>query len=122
MKNVTQAETDTFAEVNKVLNDLIDNQRLMEGKILALDQRPVAVIPKQKPKRSGKVSIWLLVVLGILAFATMAHGYVPNDINFDIASNPNTLAQYLRDSFANVTSETYIFTPRATAPTGTTVT
>ena len=49
MNNVTEQETNTFEEVNKVLNMLIDNQNLMEGKILVLDSKP-----KAKPKKGDK--------------------------------------------------------------------
>lgn len=38
LKNVTLQETDTFDEVNKVLNKLIDNLNLVEGKVLVLDK------------------------------------------------------------------------------------
>ncbi len=123
MKNVTQSETDTFDEVNNVLNNIINemrgiglNQQLIEAKVETLDEA-VIIEPKKKGKRSIRTDTVLLFILGIFSIASMASGYVTTDINFDIASNPNLLAQYLRDSFANVTSESFLFTPTATAPT-----
>ena len=47
MKNVTLQETDTFEEVNKILNELIDNLNLVEGKVLVLDSK------KKKEKKKG---------------------------------------------------------------------
>jgi len=49
LKNVSEQETDTFSEVNKVLNNLIDNLNLIEGKVLVLDSKE-----KEKPKKGGK--------------------------------------------------------------------
>ena len=127
MKNVTQSETDTFDEVNNVLNNIINevrgiglNQQLIEGKVLALDKSTAKKTWVQKllEPKAGRASIWLLVVLVILAMASIASGYVTTDINFDIVTNPDQLVQYLRDSFGNVTSDSFLFTPRATPPAG----
>ncbi len=49
LKNVTEAETNTFDEVNKVLNRLIDNVNLVESKVLVLDSRKA----KKKAKKKG---------------------------------------------------------------------
>lgn len=38
LKNVSFQETDTFGEVNIVLNKLIDNLNLVESKVLVLDK------------------------------------------------------------------------------------
>jgi len=54
-----------------------------------------------------------------MVFTSVSFGYVTTDINAEIVMNPDQLAQYLRDSFSNVTSDTFLFTPRATAPAGT---
>ncbi len=127
MENVTRSETDTFDEVNTVLNRIINemggigkNQQLIESKVENLDKssaRKSWVQKMFKPKVLATI-----VLLFVLALASVTYGYVPSDINFDIATNPDQLVQYLRDSFSNVTGETFVFTPRATAPTGTTVT
>ena len=50
LKNLTLSETDTFEEVNKALNDLIDNLNLVEGKVLALDSNK----SKKEKKKGGK--------------------------------------------------------------------
>lgn len=50
MKNVTEQECNTFDEVCKVVNKLIDNTNLIEGKVLALDSKVKAVRPKAKVK------------------------------------------------------------------------
>ncbi len=39
LKNVTGQETDTFDEVNKALNRIIDNINLVESKVLVLDNK-----------------------------------------------------------------------------------
>lgn len=49
LKNVTGQETDTFDEVNKVLNRVIDNLNLIESKVLVLDKTTV----KKKTKKKG---------------------------------------------------------------------
>ncbi len=40
IKNVSLSETDTFEEVNKVLNILIDNLNQVESKVLVIDSKP----------------------------------------------------------------------------------
>ena len=42
LKNLTGSETDTFDEVNKELNRIIDNLNLVEAKILSQDSNIVA--------------------------------------------------------------------------------
>jgi hypothetical protein len=48
LKNVTGQETDTFDEVNKVLNLLIDNVNLIESKVLVLESKK-----KKSEKKKG---------------------------------------------------------------------
>lgn len=48
LKNVTLQETDTFDEVNKVLNLLIDNVNLIENKVLVLESNK-----KKSNKKKG---------------------------------------------------------------------
>ena len=124
MKNVTQSETDTFDEVNNVLNNIINevrgiglNQQLIESKVEILDEA-IAIEPKKKGKKSIRTSIVPLFILAMLLITSTAFGYVTTDINFDIVTNPDQLVQYLRDSFGNVTSDSFLFTPRATPPAG----
>lgn len=57
LKNVTSQETDTFDEVNKVLNKLIDNVNLVENKVLILDKTTAKsswVKKLLKPKKESK--------------------------------------------------------------------
>ena len=57
LKNVTGQETDTFDEVNKVLNKLIDNVNLVESKVLVLDKTTAKrswVQKLLKPKKEKK--------------------------------------------------------------------
>lgn len=42
LEKVSEQETDTFSEVNKVLNKLIDNVNLIESKVLVLDSKAKA--------------------------------------------------------------------------------
>ncbi len=68
--------------------------------------------------KKGMVSmktLLLLCVFVVSVFAGTVNAYVTTDINDDIASNHVLLAQYLRDSFANVTSNSFLFTPTTTA-------
>lgn len=39
MENVTGQETDTFDEVNKVVNKIIDNQNSLENRVSALEKK-----------------------------------------------------------------------------------
>ena len=121
MENVTFSEFDTDDEKLKVVNRIIDNMRLIEGKLLqqiALNEKPK---PKAKKAKKGMVSVKTLLLTCVLAVAMLvsnANAYVTTDINDEIASNHVLLAQYLRDSFSNVTSDSFLFTP-TTEPTGT---
>lgn len=78
--------------------------------------------PKPKAKKKGSIKTRLLVSLVVLVIATFCYGaYVTTDINYEIASNAEMLSQYLRDSFSNITSETYLFTPGSQPSTADTV-
>lgn len=80
--------------------------------------------PKAKPKakKKGSIKTRLLVSLVVLVIASLCYGaYVTTDINYEIASNPEMLSQYLRDSFGNITSSTYLFTPGSQPSTADTV-
>lgn len=48
LKNLTGSETDTFDEVNKALNRIIDNLNLIETEVLASKKK------KKKKKKGGK--------------------------------------------------------------------
>lgn len=50
LKNVTGSEADTFDEVNKVLNKVIDNLNLIENKVLVLDK---TTVKKKDEKKKG---------------------------------------------------------------------
>ena len=60
LKNVTGQETDTFDEVNKVLNKLITNQNRIEERLDAndaynaeVDKYNESLLKKSKPKKKG---------------------------------------------------------------------
>lgn len=50
LKNVSGQETNTFDEVNKVLNKIIDNLNEVEGKVLILDK---TTAKKKDEKKKG---------------------------------------------------------------------
>jgi hypothetical protein len=52
LKNVTGQETDTFDEVNKVFNRIIDNLNSTENKVLVLDETTMK--KKLKKKKGAK--------------------------------------------------------------------
>ena len=131
MNNVNFNEVDSTDEICKVINRIIDNQNQIEGKLLQIiacrktDAEYNKAIEKfngakvKKGMVSMKVLLMLFMTAVIMVFAGSVSGYVTTDINDEIAANHVLLAQYLRDSFANVTSDSFLFTPRATAPSGT---
>lgn len=131
MNNVNFNEVDSTEEVCKVINRVIDNLNQAEGKLLHIiadrktDKNYNKAVEEyngdkvQKGIVSMKVLLMLFVATIIMVFAGNVSGYVTTDINDEIASNHVLLAQYLRDSFANVTSDSFLFSPRATAPSGT---
>lgn len=112
LKHVTFSEVDTTEEIAKEFNKLIDNMNLMENKICQMAKTKSE--KKADKKAKGSVMTKLLCVLVALTLCvSMALGYVANDINYDIASNPQMLVQYLRDT---VGAGNYLFTPTDTVP------
>ncbi|KKM81309.1 hypothetical protein LCGC14_1331120 [marine sediment metagenome] len=128
MERITFSEFDTDDEKLIVANRIIDNQNQIEGKLLMLisanadynaevEKYNEELLPK---KRKGIASMKILILMCILVIATFigtAKAYTPDEINDEIAANHVLLAQYLRDSFANITSNSFLFTPTSTAPT-----
>lgn len=49
MQRLTESETSNFAEVNKALNNIIENQNALEVIVLALDKKKT----KKKTKKKG---------------------------------------------------------------------
>ncbi|MHC4703027.1 MAG: hypothetical protein ACYTFQ_20875 [Planctomycetota bacterium] len=62
------------------------------------------------------ISIAILAIVAGLLFTVAQAGYVRSDINYDITSNPETLAQYLRDVLSG--QDYWRFTPTDTVPSG----
>ncbi len=123
MNRINFSEVDSTDEICKVFNRIIDNQNQIEGKLLQLIAVNKKLAPKSwvskllgsEKKGTSIVKTFLLIFVLMLVFAGNAHGYVTTDINDEIAANHVLLAQYLRDSFANVTSNSFLFTPTTTA-------
>lgn len=135
---ITFDQCDSTEEVCGLFNKVFANQEQLEAKIIQLNERvenisgvidlmtPAPTAVKEKPKKKGKSKMkpkgsvhtrTLAVLMLVLAIAGLCYGaYVTTDINYDIASNPEMLSQYLRDSFGNITSNSYLFTPTTTAP------
>ena len=122
---ISTAECDTFDEVRNLMQERIDNEVLMEAKIEQLAST-VEALPKpkskpkskSKPKEKGfiavKVMLAIALVFVLLFVGSTQAAYTATDINSEIASNPDLLAQYLRDAIA---AGTYTFSPIA-APAG----
>lgn len=126
-ERITFDQCDTPDEVCDWLNKIRLDQDLMEAKIEQLN-KDNGILKRQMysrvtkswvtkllnpKKKKGSALMKTIVSLAILVLITVASfgAYKTTDINYEIASNPEMLSQYLRDSFANITSETYIFTP-----------
>ncbi len=119
---VTFGECDSPDEVCKLMQEVFDTMESMNAKN---DEYNAAVdkyngtVPK---KRKGSVRVSVLAIICFVAlFASTVCGYVTSDINWDVVSNPDTLLTYLEDVLKNPTSDTYLFTPQTSAPTGTVV-
>lgn len=124
LRNVTFSDVDTTDEIAKEMNKIIDNVNLMESKVCQLDESVEAKATKGwvkkllTSKKKGTMLMKTLVsLIVVIVLAVVCYAYVPTDINYDIASNPAALAVYLRDSFGNITSNSYLFTPTTTEPT-----
>ncbi len=121
MRRIGESECNQPDEVCKWLNKIFENINQMEAKIVQNAQEIEALKKKGKKKMKSKGSASMRVIailMLIVAIAGLCYAaYVPTDINYDIASNPESLSIYLRDCFANISSNSYLFTPTATAPT-----
>ncbi len=137
MERVTFTQVDSTEEICKVFNGIIANQNQIEGKLLQLiaSNKKLAskswvgklLDPKKaaKPKEKGFTMFKTMLVTAIVAILLLAGTanavFKPNDINYDIASNPEVLSRYLKDVFANQIGNTFVFTP-TTQPSSTDVT
>lgn len=116
MKPIMFEQCDSPDEVRKLFDKVFANQEIQDAKLGQLSA-DIEEMKKPKKKKKGSVRVRLLAFLAILCVSAACYGvYVTTDINYEIASNPETLSQYLRDSFANVTSETFTYTPRDSEP------
>lgn len=104
LKNVSEQETDTFTEVNKVLNKLIDNLNLVESKVLVLDSK------KKKPKKGGFVNMKTLILSAVLSLAllisiTSAADVSKDTVNFNTMSTTNGIVTVVRDLIDDLNTE-----------------
>lgn len=137
---VTFDQCNDTEEVCGLFNKVFANQEQMEAKIVQNAQEIEALKPKEEPKpepkakpkakpkseKKGKSKMKskkgyaikkMLVVLLLLAIAGLCYAaYVPTDITYEIASNPEMLATYLRDVTSNMASDAYLFNPRSAPP------
>ena len=142
LNHLLRVQVDSTDEVVREFNNLIDNINQIEGKVeqqgaeieslkRQIGSRPTKswieklLKPKKKEKKKGNIQMktvgaLVLLVLAIVGFCCVSRSYAqyrPLDINYDIASNPDLLARYLRDVNLNMQSDSYLFNPRAVAPT-----
>ncbi|GAF85544.1 unnamed protein product, partial [marine sediment metagenome] len=143
MRRIGFDECDTTEEIVGHFNKIFENQAQMEGKIVQNAQAIEALKPKKKEakkeiplpalkvevkpksKKKGKSKMKskgfaltrvLAALMLLMAITGLCYAYVPSDINYEIASNPEMLSVYLRDVTSNMASDSYLFTPRAIAP------
>jgi len=118
---VYREECDTVDEVQKLFQEVFNNAALQDTKLSQIADEVSALKPTKKPTKKGgfmlkKMLAFIVAIAVSLMVVSLTLGvYVTTDINYEIASNPEMLSQYLRDVFANVTSESYLFTPTTTA-------
>jgi len=114
---VTFSECDSPNEMQKILQELFDNQAQLAAKVSQLAKDAEKKPKKErKLKEGGFVTVrnMLLAIVIAIVVTVSAFCYVATDIDYDIASNPETLSQYLRDSIG---AGTFTFTP-ISAPSG----
>lgn len=142
MRNITEDQCNSTEEVCGLFRGIFADIEQMEAKIVQLSTKQestdievkrvdadlskvISVFAdkakkkgKKKMKSKGSASMRVIAILMVLAaiVSVCYAAYVPGDISYDIASNPETLAIYLRDVTNNMRSNTYVFTPRAAAP------
>lgn len=138
MKRIGFDECDSTEEVCGFFNKVFENMEQMETKIIQLDKQVETLKSQMKskftkswitkllnPKKKGskmkngfatKQVVAILMVLAAIVSVCFA-AYVPGDITSEIAANSDMLSVYLRDVTNNMRSFSYVFTPRAAAPT-----
>ena len=113
MENVNFGQFDTDDEKLKVVNQIVDNLNQVEGKVCQMAQAQAKTDAYNKKvdkfnesigmKGFVRTKLLIFIVLLMSLFVGIANGaFRTTDINYDIASNPETLSRYLRDSFANL--------------------
>ena len=138
---VTFDQCDSTEEIVGLFNKVFANQEQMEAKIIQNAQEIEALKSKEKPKKEqkklpaptqkvkvkkaekkgknkmkskGSASMRVIAILMLIA-ALVGLGYaayVPTDITYEIASNPELLATYLRDVTGTMISDSFLFNPR----------
>ena len=144
MRRISFDECNDTGEVCGLFNTVFANQAQMEAKIIQNAQEiealkfknkeetkqlppPVQKVKvvrktkkkgKSKMKSNGSASMRVIAILMLIfAVAGLSYAaYVPSDITYEIASNPETLTTYLRDVTSNMASDSYLFNPRTPAP------
>jgi hypothetical protein len=121
------ADLDTPDEIREEMQLLREQVREHNRKIIELEQVVEGCLSAPKKAKKGKrtkgfamknvlMSIAVLAIIGGLVFTVAQAAYVRGDINYEIASNPEMLAEYLEDVLAGATY--WRFTPQASAPSG----
>lgn len=100
LKNVTLQETDTFDEVNRTLNRIIDNLNLVENKVLVLDKTVAKkswvrklLTPKEKKGAKNKgmantKTLLMALLCGAVLLYSVAFGTVDTtEITFDVVTS-----------------------------------
>lgn len=118
-RTISTEECDTFDGVRNLFQQVFDDAEQTNAKVCQMATPGIEAMKKskKKSKKDGRVSVFMLIVLCVifLLVGTAKGKYVTTDINSEIAANHDLLAEYLRDSFANIKSNSFLFTPTTTA-------
>ena len=106
--------TYSFEELDSTdeIVDSINNMYLDFANAVEAIQTEIERINDKISKKNGKkkgfvmkdtlIGVAVLAIIGGLLFAVAQAGYVQSDISYEIASNPELLEQYLRDTIGTV--------------------
>lgn len=113
MNRLSEQEVDTFAEVCRNMNHLIDNINLIETKVLVLDKkeksRAIAETKKFTAKKKGSADMKTVILSAFLSVALLVgsvFGEVSKDrINFNTMSTTNGVVAEVRNLIDDINTE-----------------
>lgn len=140
MRTITEDQCNSTEEVCGLFRGIFTNMEQIEAKIIQLstkqestdievkrvdvDLSKVISAFTDKAKKKGKkmkskgfaLTRVLAILMLVTAIADLCYAaYVPSDITYEIADNPEMLTTYLRDVTGTMISDSYLFTPTLAA-------